>query len=661
MIKRFSYAPILFSFFCISCSDLVESLAGKEEENEIILNEEIPNSFVGSGSLVVGDNVDNYDPSLTANRELQLSNNQDQIIATSMTNEHGEFEFTIESENILRSGGLSFGAMQLTSSFIDDQENDDPVAYGINQELIISSKSFSLIASNSKTFHLNNENTESIDFGEFPVNKIGAIAGQVTLASGLDPTGIYIYIPGTSFNATTDSDGFFLLSFLSQGSYSVRADYDNHLSILWEDIQVDKEETTNLDPAIMQISEGSTITNFTIDTSDPEVATLRNNEYYALNPYVSFSFSTEGADRYKICSQKDCSHIAYEVIDTQAEQITGYVTLIGNDGEKTITLFVSDPDGNEVSRSLTINLDTEIPATPNITISSHNSIAGYTNTTNPNIFVNDCDGIDKILIVLNENSSVPNNEEDFSNDFAISCAKASLKGGTELILPSNLEEKNHNLSLWTLDQAGRIAQKSISYSLTFDSILPSISESPSANQEGSVLANSAIEVNICANEDANVFYTLNLADPDDSSPSIEINSSNSCAQLVLIDNATLKYKVIDLAGNESEVQTRNYIIDNDGPILASINTFNNARIVNSATIPLVLEAEGADKMKISESLSTLRSSTLLNFSENYDFTLSDDSDGQKIIYVMFADSAGNTIGEHGDYFTTFELVKALPE
>ncbi len=58
------------------------------------------------------------------------------------------------------------------------------------------------------------------------INTVGMVSGKAYLQGQTDHTGIRVYIPGTSFQATTDSNGNYTISNVPAGTYDlVRADY----------------------------------------------------------------------------------------------------------------------------------------------------------------------------------------------------------------------------------------------------------------------------------------------------------------------------------------------------------------------------------------------------------------------------------------------------
>jgi YVTN family beta-propeller protein len=67
---------------------------------------------------------------------------------------------------------------------------------------------------------------------------VGSIRGTVQLEGASDHTGIHVYVPGTSYDAYTDSAGNFTISGVPEGTYAVRAEEANYGTITMKDIPV---------------------------------------------------------------------------------------------------------------------------------------------------------------------------------------------------------------------------------------------------------------------------------------------------------------------------------------------------------------------------------------------------------------------------------------
>jgi hypothetical protein len=78
------------------------------------------------------------------------------------------------------------------------------------------------------------------------MNKTGKIEGTVSLKDGIDPVGTDVYIPGTSFTAKADHDGYFKIFYLPADTYTLRYERTDYSAVEIANIVVEKGETTTL-------------------------------------------------------------------------------------------------------------------------------------------------------------------------------------------------------------------------------------------------------------------------------------------------------------------------------------------------------------------------------------------------------------------------------
>ncbi len=92
------------------------------------------------------------------------------------------------------------------------------------------------------------------------INTVGQISGKAFLQGQADHTGIRVYIPGTSFQATTDAAGNYVMSNVPSGSYDlVRADYPGtvyHYAVVAK-VTVSTNATTTLPDMLLQTNVGA--------------------------------------------------------------------------------------------------------------------------------------------------------------------------------------------------------------------------------------------------------------------------------------------------------------------------------------------------------------------------------------------------------------------
>jgi YVTN family beta-propeller protein len=86
---------------------------------------------------------------------------------------------------------------------------------------------------------------------------VGSISGTVQLEGASDHSGIKVYVPGTSYDATTDSAGSFAISGVPEGTYAVKAEKANYGSITMKDIPVLAGQDSAIDLFILPSVVGS--------------------------------------------------------------------------------------------------------------------------------------------------------------------------------------------------------------------------------------------------------------------------------------------------------------------------------------------------------------------------------------------------------------------
>jgi YVTN family beta-propeller protein len=86
---------------------------------------------------------------------------------------------------------------------------------------------------------------------------VGSISGTVQLEGASDHSSIHVFVPGTSYDATTDSAGNFTISGVPEGTYAVRAEKANFGTITMKDIPVLAGQDSVMDPFILPSVVGS--------------------------------------------------------------------------------------------------------------------------------------------------------------------------------------------------------------------------------------------------------------------------------------------------------------------------------------------------------------------------------------------------------------------
>ena len=576
-----------------------------------------------SGTLALG----NAGGDSIASRPVKAFNTQGDVVATGTTTASGAFTLNIPSGATSLLYNRAFGlknvdSLTVQSLFVGDQSKK---AQGVKKPILFDQSRLARDENGKLTYTA----------GAFTVDKVGAIVGTITLDTNGDAAGIDVYVPGTTHIAKTDSNGQFLLGFLPPGKYSLRADNDGFGSIEWKDILVKPKDTTNLEDAVMRIATGPEIVDFgLLEDADTTLEAL-----------IELELEVVGASKYRISQLSDFRDVTFETVDATAQVMDIDFELSGADGIKRIYLEVADSDGLSVVTQLDVLLDTTLPVVPTYEVRSDSAAVGYTNSATPKIYMSSCDDIERIYVA--ETSSKP-----AVSDFTIECNDTA---GVGTAISVSASEGAKTLYVWALDRADQVSDAARTSSLTLDSTIPTLSVVPSADEDGQILAKDTVELDVASTETGSIYYTFDLSTPTRAASSLPLTTN--AGKLVLIDDATVKFMAIDLAGNQTEVLSRNVVIDRDSPYLASITT--SSTVSNSMTIPVILSATGATKMKLGESISGLHGNEWEDFSTTANFTLSG-VEGENTIYAAFADDAGNEIGLAGEYSVTITVDTVSP-
>jgi hypothetical protein len=98
---------------------------------------------------------------------------------------------------------------------------------------------------------------QPVDLGTLEIVPTGNIRGKATLGGQTDQTGIAVYVPGSSFQARTDTAGAYLLSNTPAGTYRLRFEMMGYQPRDVTGIEVRGGETTVVEDVLLTISTGA--------------------------------------------------------------------------------------------------------------------------------------------------------------------------------------------------------------------------------------------------------------------------------------------------------------------------------------------------------------------------------------------------------------------
>jgi len=561
----------------------------------------------------------------TANRDVQLVSDSGLVLATAKTTPAGAFTVALDTT----SAGLLDGASDTNSSapmvvtlkslFLANGSTQ-PTALGVTRTLALDGLEATAMPDGSM----------AIDTGAHKVGNVGAIVGKIKFETGSDPTGIDVYVPGTTNIAKTDGSGQFLLGFLAPGSYSIRADKDGFGSVVWDSVEVKLQQTTALADAIMRIATGPKIAEFSLDTAGT----------VALSATINLKLKLPGATKFRVSQLADFRDATYRPVDVTQDEMTIPFSVSGPDGPVTINLEAADSDGLTANQSLAIILDTVAPIVPTFTLASPQAQAGYTNSTTPILHVGACGSADSLLLT-EDARFVPD-----ATAFVTKCADASATAGTPVSISTG--DGTKTVYLWALDAGGRVSTTGSSATVVLDTVAPVLTVNPPSGPY-----NDTVPVVASAGDNVTIYYTTNLAAPTTASSTIT-------GTLLVPSDSTVKFLAVDFAGNQSAVVQRVYTIDRSPPILGSVTAQTTGGFVKSTTVALTVSAQNADFMAFAETADGLATPTWQTNSGSANYTLQSTADGKKTIYAEFKDVAGNILGGQGQISTTFILDTTAP-
>lgn len=118
---------------------------------------------------------------------------------------------------------------------------------------------------------------------------------------------------------------------------------------------------------------------------------------------------------------------------------------------------------------------------------------------------------------------------------------------------------------------------------------------------------------------------------------------------------------LEAADSDGLSATSQLVIDLEAPTSGSVRINNSNGIANSSSLPLALTATGATRMKFAEASAGLTSASWVDFASTHTYTLQSLTEGQRRIYVAFADSSGNISGANGEISAEFTLDRTAPD
>ncbi|WP_224959437.1 OmpL47-type beta-barrel domain-containing protein [Geomonas subterranea] len=152
-----------------------------------------------------------------------------------------------------------------------------------------------------------------------------------------------------------------------------------------------------------------------------------------------------------------------------------------------------------------------------------------------------------------------------------------------------LKEGANYVTAYAYDAAGN-ASTSATATITLDTVTPSVGATPTGG-----LYSSTQSVVLAASEPGIIYYTI-----DGSTPTA--GAATYGEPISIPAGATLRYFARDLAGNDSEIKTENYVIDSAPPVLA-ISALSDGALTNNEILNIsgtVTDSTGVKELMVNE-------------------------------------------------------------
>jgi hypothetical protein len=298
-----------------------------------------------SSAIASGDPV--------AGRLVQLVDDNGEVIGETRTQPSGVFSLEISTAQMgLTQASEGLAAIprmaRLKSIFLTEEASGDAV--GLRTPIIISPNELTPGADGKPT----------IRTGSHTARKVGAIVGKVSLETNEDPTGIDIYIPGTTHIAKTDATGTFLLGFLPPGTFNLRADRNGFNAVDWNDVIVSEKATTRLTPVTLEIAKGPKIVAFTL------------TDFLTESGIASVKIQLSGASKYRLSTTQDFSNAVFNPVNAGKSEIS--TTFPVNSGARVVTIYLEAVDSGGLTAKQSITIDREAPYLGKISINDADGI-----------------------------------------------------------------------------------------------------------------------------------------------------------------------------------------------------------------------------------------------------------------------------------------------
>jgi hypothetical protein len=497
-----------------------------------------------TGSLAIDASV----PAITAdssmmlgNKEVSVKDSSGNTIAKTISSPDGSYVVSAP-------GALMFGA---GTDSLTNVASLNLAGSGVTLESIVADTKDGSVVGIKEPLDLTKASGRALQLGQTDLKKITAIRGRAVLEGIKDNTGISVYVPGTSYQARTDSGGTFLMTFLPAGTYDLRFERDGFLAMEVKAINVTENETSIVESVSLKMSGGATDIKAT-QIGTPGISQSRK---------VEFEINPGSADRFKGGLQSDLENLPYGPVPAT------FAYEFAQDGFYVIKLQFANADGFETTLERAIYIDTVDPVASNIRLADRTEFT--TSHTNERFVVateSTCDDIDSVAILPESASGVT------PNDFTYDCVKTGARGAA-FQLP--ISSGAYNYKIWVKDVVGRISTSPYIGAISLDQTSPSqlafkITDQTSGLESGTDIT--TVDITLTSCDDVAFFHVSETATlpPETSQITTPCTTTPNSTQLTFANNnpgtKTVYGWAKDAAGNVSQLASvKTIVLDATAP------------------------------------------------------------------------------------------------
>ncbi|MBN1962474.1 MAG: carboxypeptidase regulatory-like domain-containing protein [Deltaproteobacteria bacterium] len=235
------------------------------------------------------------------------------------------------------------------------------------------------------------------DIGTVEITPTGKIQGIAKLYNATDHTGITVFIAGTSYSATTDIDGAYLLTGVPRGVYELRFEKDGYWPATVKNIVVTSQATTLAKDVSLGLS-----------TGPYGSISINNDAKYSTNLEVSLTFTnSDNASLMMLSESEGFTNAKW------ANVINSTNWTFVNEGSKQLYLKYADANGLESPPiKASIIIDTAAPVLNSLVI--NDGVADWTTNSVIQIAIDANDTSSGVTSIRIGNSSGSGSWVDFA-------------------------------------------------------------------------------------------------------------------------------------------------------------------------------------------------------------------------------------------------------